>query len=274
MRKQFLLILALLMFNASSSFARGMIVNGQEIDYNSDLAKMIVFISTPDKNGVPHVCTGTFISNEFILTAAHCIADDKDTMSTSFRRSDFRETQEVNDIKISSVHKIYIPQMSKYKEIDLGLIRFDGGLPKGAQVAQLPDVGQILPQVFSFTAVGYGAREGVEDHSSEGLGDLRFKKMTSNFINPKNHFFTVDQHKNDGGVCYGDSGGPALIQNTSSSHYTVIGVAIQIMFERKIEDKEIEDNCKNESRYVNLFPLSIYLKYNMKHLSKSAAAAE
>lgn len=245
--------------NAGVVESSSTIVNGHDMDFASDLASPIAFVGTADDAGNNEVCTGVFISNELVLTAQHCIASNKDAMSLSFYNKDFKETGDVTSLEIVEVYKLNFSKISGLKRDDLGLIRYRGGLPAHAKAALLMD-DRLLSVIGSFSrlpfkAVGFGKSTGadLEDRSlSTGIGTLRWKNMHSNQIDAKQATFRVDQHQNDGGVCSGDSGGPALIQDPKTKNYIVIGIASQIDFSREIKGVQIDDKCKNESIYSNM----------------------
>jgi trypsin len=248
----------------------GHIVGGKDLDYKSAMATQIVYIASVIKSsGRDQICTGTFISNDIILTAAHCIATSKDMMSVYFRNKDFNKTQNIIDVPIVETFEPTFPEL-KITRNDLALIKFSGGLPQGAQIASLPSIEEKQLQSLSlnFSAIGYGRNTGVESDDamdSTGEGSLRYKKMSSENLDISSDIFRVDQYKNDGGVCFGDSGGPALIKDKAGK-YIVVGVASAVDPSRIAEGINPKDNCKNESLYLNMYYYAKTLREYIKTL--------
>lgn len=254
----------------------GKIVGGTDINYKSSLASTVVYISTVNAQGQSTICTGTFIAKNLVLTAAHCIAKSKNSMSMHFRLKSFTPvTNDLKDFRIEEAYKLDFSDLGITRN-DLGVIQFSGGLPVGATIATLPQgSAPSVGQVFNFTAVGYGKNTGKElNHplDSDGSGVLRKKSLVS-LPTTNLDTFKIDQLKNDGGVCFGDSGGPALIQDKKTKKYTVIGVASYVSTERKeAPGLDITDDCKNESMYVNMHFYAPYLKtYLQRAIAKKAA---
>ena len=242
------------------------IVGGQISDYRSAVASSIIFISTENQQGYSEICTGTFISNKYILTAAHCIAKDKEGMSLTFRNYKFSKTQNILNLPILETYKLNFKNINSQRH-DLALIKYSGGLPFGAKIALLPNQIQIKTQLsyknsLSFLAIGYGKNTGhtSDDNLFTGEGVLRQKIMQSNLIKPTSDLFRIDQQKNKGGVCFGDSGSPALIKNKKTDLMTIIGVASAVDTSRIKADLNIMDSCMNESIYLNMYFYSNLIK--------------
>lgn len=262
---------------------KSQIVGGKALKYSDSTASYVVFISTENDQGHNEICTGTFISKNLILTAAHCIARDKDGMSVSFRPKDFAETQNIVDVEIVEAYKLDFSDLGVTRN-DMGIIHFKGGLPAGATIAYLPPPNngkEFTTQPLSFLAVGYGRNTGLkleDPMASNGEGILRFKNIVSAPVTSLMDIFKIDQFKNKGGVCFGDSGGPALVKDTKTNRTTIIGIASAVLTQRAGAGINPDDDCQNESMYMNMYfyskHFSAYVKKAVEAKQKAKAATE
>ncbi len=239
------------------------IVGGRNLKYSSAAAATIVHISLENKSGFNKSCTGVFISNRFILTAEHCISFyGTSGMSIHFRRPDYNKTTNVDDLKLVTASTIDFGNSTVVRE-KFGLIEFSGGLPKHAKSADLSELQTFktknIIQNQIFLAVGYGRNTGSTDLDpleSDGSGVLRAKVLNASLLEKKSETFKVDQDKNKGGVCFGDSGGPALVLNKITGRYKLIGIASAVDTTRTLTKSKVKidpsDSCRNESIYLNV----------------------
>jgi secreted trypsin-like serine protease len=168
-------------------------------------------------------CTGTFIDHDLFLTAAHCLElPGKKGISTGVdvrRRGDHER-----DVISFEMHPKYIEDNNRQVDgYDIALVRFSGGLPPGSEAAPFVPVDYKIEKDQEVTAAGYGtsrARSG-----SYGSGILRTTTLTVSDPAFGRTEFVLDQ-SNGYGICFGDSGGPALVN--MSGIYHILGVADRV----------------------------------------------
>jgi len=104
---------------------------------------------------------------------------------------------------------------------------------KGITPARLPEAGLLdrlgLTQTSRFTAVGYGGTEAVNQPGGPVISypDIRMYSVSSfSALNP--HWLRLSQNnaRDDGGTCYGDSGGPNFIGAGSTETDIIAAVTV------------------------------------------------
>jgi len=182
------------------------------------------------------ICSGSLISSTVYLTAAHCTSYLESegfttafvTFDTSFdpKRSKFYEgTMYTNPDYYSG---------TSYDSHDIAVIVFDKPI-RGITPAQLPEAGLFdemkrqgtLDQSTEFTPVGYGLSEAVYGGGSPTWKDYPYRQYTHGSFNALNDTWLRLSQNNatdDGGTCYGDSGGPNFLGGLDST--LVAGITI------------------------------------------------
>ncbi len=166
-------------------------------------------------------CSGTLISPTVFLTAAHC---DEGTAQVTV----------TFDPAYAAGDKTYTgtwyadPLFSQQQDDphDLAVVVFDKPV-KGITPARLPAAGALanLSNTQQFTSVGYGAYEVTNQPGGHRFlyNDVRMVATgTLNAINPAWLRISMNPATDNGGTCYGDSGGPNFLGATDVLAATTI----------------------------------------------------
>jgi hypothetical protein len=151
---------------------------------------------------VNYGCTGTLIGLNTVLTAAHCV-DDSDTATFIVGGEKYYGT--------ATGHPAYYHH--NY-EVDLALITLDHAV-QGIEPLPLCKTVVGLKQL-GVTIVGFG-------RSKFDVRDFGTKRWARNDIDRSSRNVIYSSWGSQ--ICYGDSGGPALLDATYNSPECVIGVA-------------------------------------------------
>jgi V8-like Glu-specific endopeptidase len=177
--------------------------------------------STQYSDGTWLYCTGTLISPTVFLTAAHC---DEGTARV---RVTFDSAYQAGDTTYSGTwHGDPLYGHDQSDSHDIAVVVFDKPI-KGITPAKLPAAGALsnLSAAQQFTSVGYGAYEVTNQPGGHRYlyNDVRMVATgTLNAINPTWLRISMNPATDNGGTCYGDSGGPNFLGTTGIVAATTI----------------------------------------------------
>jgi len=165
-------------------------------------------VVAPEGGGI---CTGTFVSDRAVLTAAHCLlGSGKYSFVTS------KET-------VSTYTKVLMGSGSVNDPHDIGLLIFE---PNTAKEDQIHNFGsQVAPgHVLRLVGVGCTNLETRRGAGTKRTGTNVVAMIDAyiNFLTPSNYVSGILGPSNRAGSCFGDSGGPAFSE--ANGELLVVGV--------------------------------------------------
>jgi len=219
------------------------IVGGKVVE-NENFAQHIVAIYDARQS---LWCTGTLISTDTILTAAHCVNHGSKydyVIYFSKKPGAFR-----NDSRKVAALRFHAGYNAKAYEDrnDVAVLRIKGALPAGFAPMALPTANDL--NEHDFYAAGYGTIT-ARNEMPKTNGILRYTSQHLDGIKPEQTQFLVDQ-TNGHGICFGDSGGPAF---TTHSRPAILGIASAVYTRNEQEkNKPGFDVCRYNAIYTSVF---------------------
>ncbi len=207
----------------SSLLASG-IVGGTRVFQNDKDDSTVALILYKVANDVTGVCTGAMVAPRVMLTAAHCVpVAAKNThivfYSSISCESGYKPELHAQNVEKIVVHEDYTPIIDGTEESanDIAIIILKERAPSNYPIYSIANPAEVEDSKLFF--YGYGV-VGSHKNGARVLRKTSFSKDDYR-ISEQNKKVRVLQ--NDGkGICYGDSGGPGLVNVKGESQ--ILGV--------------------------------------------------
>lgn len=202
---------------SSSTTATAGIVAGTSIYKDSEVGTSTVIVVHTDEKDQNHLCTGTLIAKDKVLTAAHCLTKTGKRTNIFFvddlacmNDEPWKKMKPVEKAALKTDHDFTKSIKRENAGDDLAVLKFTGKLPSGFTIRSLPSADFTPANTEELIMAGYGrSAPDANDHGTLRATTASVSRLVKSTLK-NTHVLTQPNN----GVCVGDSGGPLYVQTT------------------------------------------------------------
>lgn len=179
-------------------------------------------------DATPTMCSGSLVHPELVITAAHCITDERPIVGLGFGETGLADSMPPRIVE--PIECVRHPGYDSFGEPDLGYCRLAEAVDDVPIVPLMAGCElELLTEGQPVTIVGFGGINGYLDDGGdlhvEGAGTKRW--IDQEIYEVGDTVVGVSAGSSSQGACFGDSGGSGLVQLADGT-WRVFGVASQL----------------------------------------------
>lgn len=256
------------------------IIGGKQAEVSNKFSGRVIYLALGvEKKKTPFgyslsskgICTASAISPRILLTAAHCVADQKleqvfAVLSNNPWGKPLNDKEWVK-IETIKIHKNFM-STDDGPSNDIALLKLSQDLPP-ERISKMADSKQTSPHM-NLVAIGYGRTSAlknppeIDKKTVESLLNY-VMKVVENY-SPTDKLFQIDQ-TDKSGICSGDSGGPGFIYDEKQKEFFILGVtsfiSIGLEEKKKLDPNDLYNDCIGHGNYTNILPYRDWITQTM-----------